>query len=330
MISAATRWLATVGVMWIAGAASALAQEPEELVRWSFRMLYAEELKAPPVGYRGFAETDELRFVFSLVNDSGTTSLRIDQPRLRATFWLNMRRGGEIPLGVRWLHEVSSSETFKWTPIGPDESVVVAPRNSVTWMVVVARVDGQPFSAGEYLMSLGTVNTRSAVQRDDGGPWTGRLPERAEGGELAIHIRPPSSNAERARMHGIAGAIADAQGALEEALEEYSRLFELDPTNGRTRELLGYANMKLGRYREAISHFEQLFAGRTEDPVLSQVLAQAYVNAGDEGNALRVLRMSGRPENRISAEMILLRRYARESMASRSLAHGKPMSGRIP
>ena len=93
-----------------------------------------------------------------------------------------------------------------------------------------------------------------------------------------------------------------------DAAAAYSRALAADPTDGTAIVGLGTAFLILGRYAEAIPLFEQVLPRGPSESLVFSRLAQAYLGVGDEQNALRVLRMSGLPEDRIASEVAQLRR----------------------
>jgi predicted Zn-dependent protease len=84
-----------------------------------------------------------------------------------------------------------------------------------------------------------------------------------------------------------------------------------DPANIEAKEGAGYVYMILRRYREAIARFETVLPAFADGlSPLRLSLARAYMEIRDEANALRVLRGSGLPEDRITAKLSELRQAA--------------------
>ena len=85
-----------------------------------------------------------------------------------------------------------------------------------------------------------------------------------------------------------------------------------DPSDSRTKTMMAFMYLRLNRYQEAIRPLEDVLAGAVGEKNLSFVLALAYVGAGDEGNAVRVLRWTaGLPEDRVRTEVETLGREVR-------------------
>ena len=271
-----------------------------------------DQLPGSPVTYRLYAETRELAFGYNLVNESSTTALRIDQEAWQGSFGLIAQRdGAEIPVTVRWSEDVRLGEDAKHMFVPRGLPIVLEPRQVAVWPIAIGRADGELFTAGRYVFTLGTVNARAAVRTSDGEPWNGLIPERL--GQLVFVVAPPTSAAERARMHEIAADGANVRGDASEALAAYHRQLDVDPTNLRAKEMIGHMNLRLGRYREAIVWFEQVVvAGRSGQTTLLRILASAYVGAGDEASAIRVLRTAGISQANIRAEIENAKRHLRD------------------
>jgi Flp pilus assembly protein TadD len=117
-------------------------------------------------------------------------------------------------------------------------------------------------------------------------------------------IQPPQSILEAARMSTTEADAAVLRGDHQQALAAYQRALSADPSNGRTKTMIAFMYLRLNRYQEAIRPLEDVLAGAVGERNLSFVLALAYVGAGDEGDAVRVLRWTaGLPEDQVRTEV---------------------------
>jgi hypothetical protein len=256
--------------------------------------------------YRVFVETEALPIRVALFNES-ERPIRIDQEKVQKGLVISVSGAdGEIPITLHWSNELRLPNSPKPVPTPPGDQVALAEGRGMEWTVAIAKVSGTAFRAGEYQLSYRSPGVREGIVNGDGSPWKGIVGN----GDftLTLKLLPPTTPAESARMHGLVAAEALEQRDLTAALDAYSRATAADPTNGGA--LAGKAGvlMQLKRYREAIPLYEAVLAGRFGERPLSRFLAQAYVGVGDEGNAIRVLRISGLSEAAVNSEMQNLRR----------------------
>jgi hypothetical protein len=111
-----------------------------------------------------------------------------------------------------------------------------------------------------------------------------------------------------------------ARGSYQETLEGYQRSLHAEPGDKRTKTMLAFMYLRLNLYRGAIGPLEEALAGVVGERNLSPVLALAYAGAGDEGNAVRVLRATaGLTEDLVADEMVKIRKEVSERRCTMSL-----------
>jgi tetratricopeptide (TPR) repeat protein len=210
----------------------------------------------------------------------------------------------ETPVTVEWLPEVQlRGDITPHVQIGP---VYLEPHTGAGWRVVVRRQDGERFLAGEYVITFWMHQLLSAVRTTDDRAWTGRVFDGP--GKVALVVNPATTPGDRAKMHNMRAREATMRRAFLEALDAYSLASAADPANIEAREGAGYVYMSLRRYREAIAQFETVVPAFSNGLSPARLtLARAYMAINDEAGAVRVLRGSGLPEERINLELSQLR-----------------------
>ena len=125
--------------------------------------------------------------------------------------------------------------------------------------------------------------------------------------ELAEHAAAPPSH--RARLHLALGGILLFGGHGEEAVQDLSRAVELDPTLRHARLQLAGALARLGRFAEAVPHYDRLLAERPDDPVALTRRAASRLRLGDEAAARadleRAVALAAEPDDRAAAHALL-------------------------
>ena len=172
------------------------------------------------------------------------------------------------------------------------------------------RSDSLSFGSGRYRLTWSSADLATAIHGADGGRWNGRAPDKTS--SVGLLIQPPQSVLEAARMSTTEADDAVLRGDHQQALAAYQRALSADPSDSRTKTMMAFMYLRLNRYQEAIRPLEDVLAGAVGEKNLSFVLALAYVGAGDEGNAVRVLRWTaGLPEDRVRTEVETLGREVR-------------------
>jgi Flp pilus assembly protein TadD len=105
-----------------------------------------------------------------------------------------------------------------------------------------------------------------------------------------------------------------SEGRPAEAVQKYRALIELDPSDRSAYAPLGEALIASGQFREAVKALEIALPSslRGETSLVPDTLAYAYVVLGDEGNARRILRLSG-PERDVESRLSRLKAAAAKS-----------------
>jgi hypothetical protein len=288
------------------GGANIAAQQSENgEVSWDIAVEDAEYLGSPARTYRAYSETEQLQLRLSVMNLS-EAAVTIDQSLLPTMLEVRLgETGRETPVTVEWLPEVHQrGDVVPQVHIGP---VYLGPQTGAGWRVVVRRQDGEKFVAGEYVITFWMHQLRSAVRTTDDRGWMGRVFDGP--GKVALVVQPPTTPADRAKMHNMRARDAAMRREFLDALNAYSLASAAEPSNGEA--IVGAANvyMILGRYREAIARVEEIMPRVSRDGLSPTrlTLARAYMAIRDEANALRVLRGSGLSEEKIASKLSELR-----------------------
>lgn len=193
--------------------------------------------------------------------------------------------------------------------LGPAEPLQIALGRAIEWDIRLRRADGQHFSTGRYTIDLSLAGPFATLRLDDGSAPRSLSSETA----LTIHLGPPTSARERGRMHALAAQEAMQGRRYAEAAAAARRAIDADPSNASAYAALGGAALQLDQCREAAAALEKWLTYPVGRDRAAPTLAQAYVCAGDEENARRVLRLQGISEDRFDAELGRLRQLV-ESM----------------
>jgi tetratricopeptide (TPR) repeat protein len=119
-----------------------------------------------------------------------------------------------------------------------------------------------------------------------------RLPEAREAlvaAEVALEragLEPAERDAAHARILAALGAVAAAQGRVDEALMLADRIAALAPQHPYPHLLRGRALAKVWRWQQAVPHLERAFEVSPGSPTLAGELAIAYGSAGMHREAL--------------------------------------------
>jgi tetratricopeptide (TPR) repeat protein len=299
--------LCAVLVTSMLGFAPVEAQMRQDVLRWNVAVADAEPLAAPETNaYRLFQETSELVLDVSLFNDSRLpiiipTGKFVDGARVRIT------STSEIPVEARWESEVRHSRESYATPLGIDEEIRVEPSAGLQWKLVVRPLsDG--FKRGKYRLDISMANAFASISGPESAPWKGHI---LPNFRLHLDIGSPSTAAETATMYNARGKAALQGNQVDEAIDWFTRATKASPADVESWAGLGHAYLAKNRYREAISAYESVIGIPGNRAQIHQLLALAYVGAGDEGNAVRVLRVTGKPETSIAPEIERLRGVVR-------------------
>lgn len=70
--------------------------------------------------------------------------------------------------------------------------------------------------------------------------------------------------------------LVDIKGKADEGIDYIKRSIELDPTNPASLDSLGWAYLKLGKYKQALEYLEKAYGLETQDGIITGHLADAY------------------------------------------------------
>ena len=206
-----------------------------------------------------------------------------------------IRDGDDRPVpteteGTFWRFIASAPVDRARVRLGATEPLQLAIGRTIDWELRLQRADGQRFAAGPHTIDLSLAGPFSTLRLPDGSTPRSSSSEMA----LTIHLGSPANDHERGSMHALAAEEAMQERRYADAAAEAQRAIDADPSSAGPYTVLGGAFLQLNRCREAAAALEKVLpiglAGYTGIP---QLLAHAYVCAGDEKNARRVLRLAG-------------------------------------
>jgi lipopolysaccharide biosynthesis regulator YciM len=119
-------------------------------------------------------------------------------------------------------------------------------------------------------------------------------------------------------MHAVAAQEAMRERRFEDAAAAAQRAIDANPSNAGAYTVLGGASLQLNKCREAVRALERVLeVALIGHSAIPELLAQAYVCAGDTANAKRLLRRRGFPEARLDAEIAHLQELASRRRAQK-------------
>jgi tetratricopeptide (TPR) repeat protein len=250
-----------------------------------------------------------------MVGNEFEEPLLVDHALFSRLFGVGVRSmNGPVAVVVEWPPVVRLSGESWRTPINinPTEMVRIEGEQTVTRTVDLRRADGERFSPGVYRVDLVMINALGAVRTDEDKAWTGPLA--SEAGDITVIVNTPTSRQERVRQAVTAGRVASDEGDVRGATQAYERAVQLDPTDPGNKLLLASTYLGLKRYRDAIPFYEDVVRDVRSGMrrLLVEALAQAYLGAGDEQGAVRVLQAEGVGGQALTAKLAELRGYLRK------------------
>lgn len=216
--------------------------------------------------------------------------------------------GSSLNTDVAWQDGVLVAGEPEARTLG-DEAVPLAPGMSARLTVTLTRRDGEPLDEGDYTVRVTTTTFRRAILREDGAPFDGRVLVPDGVRTKSVTVALPRSAREQAEAHLVEASDAFARKDNDRLLAAYRAAAQAAPSlRSELDALIGVTYMGMRRYREAAESFERAFAntGLVPGDVIVD-LAHAYLGAGDEANARRVLRQVGYSDDRVNTEITKLR-----------------------
>lgn len=191
-------------------------------------------------------------------------------------------------------------------------------KSRVDLILVATLPEGRPFTPGRYRFEIEVRDIPSAIVTATGGPLAATaLPYFWYGvwrGDVELVLTVPSTPAEVATMYIQRGGVAFERRQFEEAVASYRRAVDAAPTDaGTALMLLGGTYLVMQRYSDAVPVLQQLpilGPGRLE-----ALLAEAYVGAGNDAEAMNLLQRGGRSQPEVVAEIERLRETVRRRPA---------------
>ena len=304
-------WIWTAALVCVASS-RVLARADEGLLSITVAVPMSDRVGVTEDARRLYVESDELHLDVSVVNQSDSR-ITIDQEQLQRAFRVTLTTGGtSIPVVATWSDDalVIAPDSDTRDSVSRPDPLNVEGHGGAYWTVTVRRSDSLSFGSGRYRLTWSSADLAAAIHGAEGGQWNGRAPDKTS--SVGLLIQPPQSVLEAARMSTTEADDAVLRGHHQHALAAYQRALSADPSDSRTKTMMAFMYLRLNRYQEAIRPLEDVLAGAVGEKNLSFVLALAYVGAGDEGNAVRVLRWTaGLPEDRVRTEVETLGREVR-------------------
>jgi hypothetical protein len=223
----------------------------------------------------------------TLASPVDTLSLRFSR---QATHESPATQGG-IKVNRCWSSVIDLGEGR--SSAAPLDPVELSPGERVTYRCSVVRSDGLSFSAGVYRVEASTT-------------WPTKTPR---GRTLKLEIGPPRTAHELMSYHLFQGNLAEEEGLsndLNLAVRHYEAAVAAAPDNYHPYLSLAYVHDRAGRVTDAIRAYEAALSrpgalAALKDSRVPEFLARDYVRTGNHADAIRVLRLVGRPEARIEA-----------------------------
>ena len=279
------------------------AQDDAGLLRTSILMPDSDEFyRNNTTGHRSYVELDAIQFTISTTNESKAAVI-VDEAKFHEAF--TVRAGANTPVAV----------TLEWITIrrfgseGPEatsgqDAVRINPNEMLTWNVAIRRLDGQRFTWGEYSVSFTVGELRRALSMPNAAIWPGRLTEGTY--ERLVSIKAPTTPTETVRRWAIAAGSASLRGDYESALQAWTRASAIDPESARSR--LPRLYVLTGRYKEAVSAYEEKEARTGLSTVELGGLAEAYIGVGAEAKAFDTLLQTGASQQSVADEIATIRK----------------------
>jgi hypothetical protein len=304
--------VAIVLLAFVAGLADAQPSD-NRLLRWNIDVR-GGRTTAEPRTYRFFEEIEEIQLRLGMSHDS-KTALVVDRETLQRSLRLTVTSGGRsLETNVEWQPSVQhSGQTFRTPLSGPSSGVRIEGDGGVRWFLGIRRSDGELFTPGMYTVAISMKLAPAAFRTPEGAPWVGPwgIPSETD---LTVVVNRPASTQERVLQALTEGSVAGFDdGNWNAAAAAYRRAVALDPGNDDAKFMLASSYLRLKRYREAIPFFEDILPRRGGPRGVGGALVHAYMGAGDEANAARVLRAEGFNNEQVAAKISEVRRGLQRS-----------------
>jgi len=230
---------------------------------------------------------------FTVVNEAADTERPLV---LNAGFFQAIRidlraQGSGVEVVPQWRLEALCPPRVSRDACNLDERLSIEPNQAVR-AVLTLTSKTQPFTPGSYEIHADFRGARTHLLEGGLTHWEGRVADRSVIPFLVQAIRDGRS---LATYHRLEAGKAMQRNDYTAALDHYRLVAQFNPRQGRVG--MGVALTNLGRYVEAIAVLEQVMAGSiSPDSLVPQHLALAYVAAGREDSAERLLRQRYSPE----------------------------------
>ena len=244
---------------------------------------------------------------FTVVNEAANTEKPLV---LNAGFFQAIRielraQGAGVEMVPQWRPEALCPPRVSRDACNLDEQLSIEPNQAVR-AVLMLTSKAQPFTPGSYELHVDSRGARAHLLEAGLTQWEGRVADR---GVLPFLVQSIRDGRSFATYHRLEAGKAMQRNDYTAALDHYRLVAQFNPRQGRVG--MGVALTNLGRYGEAITVLEQVMAGSiSPDSLVPQHLALAYVAAGREDSAERLLRQR-HPQDAASATLTQLRERAK-------------------
>jgi hypothetical protein len=278
------------GVLVIALAlATPLSAQRRSFLRWIVQLEDADALSDPRT-FRTYDAAREITLKISMANESND-ALTFDHSVLTNAVDFRVIQNGPVNVDVEWHPEAWFNGSRG--VVSRTDRIQLEADSGVEWRVTLSRSGGSVFPPGEYEIQISWARLLPLLTTSTGQPWRGRA---VPGTTVGLSIIPPRDQRECAAGYRRDGTRAARENRHVDARRAFELALTADPGDIAAQIGLGDALLSLNRYREAIGPFEAASgAARAKgerSPVTAR-LALAYLSAGDEQNARRVLQEAG-------------------------------------
>jgi tetratricopeptide (TPR) repeat protein len=276
------------------------AQPAESSNLWfSARVAHSDRLENA-FSYRFYDEPRQLVIILNIGHE-GLQSAQADQRDFARQLRVVMKDAENRPVALETEGTFWRFADAGRVQIHAGEPLHVVSGRGIEWELRLQRADGQRFATGPHAIELSLAGPFTALRLADGSMPRSRQSSDAV---LTIRLGSPTNARERSSMHELAAQEAIQERRYADAAAAAQRAIDADPSNGHAYTVLGGAFLHLNRCPEAAAALEKVLQfGLTGRTAIPELLAQAYVCAGDEKNAKRVLRLRGIPEAQLDAEI---------------------------
>src|SRR5688572_3993200 len=173
-------------------------------LKWTVVVDGAEALLPRPRAYRLFTEADEVRLVFTFINETGGT-LTIPAKEFRALASIRLKSSSGWTEVGSWDDHIRRTYDPVPRSLGPEEFISLESGIGLTWVAHIRRADGSVLPVGPYEIAIDLTPAFAAIRDDRSAGWR-RSSLRTFA--LTLDVVSPVTAADRAAMHRTAAMAA--------------------------------------------------------------------------------------------------------------------------